>query len=235
MSKPSCIILGGPNGSGKSSAFAKLNLDGVWINADEIARDLRDSNDGKSRERRASEIVLRKVAEMIKKKRSFVFETTLSSQQSLRMMREAKESGFKVGLFYVALDNVEDNIDRVRQRVLKDGHDIQEADIRRRYQGSLSKLVDALKLADEVVLIDNSGLKPREVFTIVSGKVETFDIDEGKPLQKLFETKVLEAYTHPWGANLARGRDFGRAQSGDTLEERLARLVKTTLTRKKRE
>ncbi|MBP2450021.1 zeta toxin family protein [Rhizobium leguminosarum] len=194
MSKPSCIILGGPNGSGKSSAFAKLKLDGVWINADEIARDLQNSDDGKSRERRASEIVLHKVAEMIETKTSFVFETTLSSQQSIRMMRDTKAAGFAVGLYYVALDNVETNIERVRQRVLKGGHNIPEADIRRRYQGSLNKLVDALKLADEAVLIDNSELEPHEVFTIASGKVETFDIDEDKPLHKLFEEKVREAY-----------------------------------------
>lgn len=48
MSKPTSIILGGPNGSGKSSAYAKLQLDGAWINADEIAKELTGSSDGRA-------------------------------------------------------------------------------------------------------------------------------------------------------------------------------------------
>ena len=98
MPELSCILLAGPNGSGKSSAFPKLNLEGEWINADEIARALPDTNDGRSKERRASEAALRKIADMIKTRQSFVFETTLSSQQSLRLMRDAKAAGFTVGL-----------------------------------------------------------------------------------------------------------------------------------------
>lgn len=37
---PICTILAGPNGSGKTSAFGKLNLEGEYINADEIAKTL---------------------------------------------------------------------------------------------------------------------------------------------------------------------------------------------------
>lgn len=194
MPELSCIILGGPNGSGKSSAFAKLKLEGVWINADEIAKTLPESDDGKSKERRASEAALRKIAEMIETRQSFIFESTLSSQQSIRLMREAKAAGFKVGLYYVALDSVETNVERVRQRVLKGGHDIPETDIRRRHKGSLDKLTEALRIADEVILMDNSGLRPREVFEIRSGVVQSFDIDDRQELHRLFAAKVCEAY-----------------------------------------
>ena len=58
----------------------------------------------------------------------------------MRMMRAAKAAGFKVGLYYVALDSVETNVERVRQRVLKGGHDIPEENIRRRHDGSFEKL-----------------------------------------------------------------------------------------------
>lgn len=194
MPELSCILLAGPNGSGKSSAFPKLNLEGEWVNADEIAKVLPDIDDGKSRERRASEAALRRIAELIEARQSFVFETTLSSQQSLRLMRDAKAAGFTVGLYYTALDSVETNIERVRQRVLKGGHDIPEGDIRRRHRGSLAKLSEALKIADEVVLVDNSGLEPHEVFVITSGEVQSFDIDDTQELHHLFSTKVCEAY-----------------------------------------
>ncbi|PDT27519.1 hypothetical protein CO660_22730 [Rhizobium sp. L9] len=194
MPELSCIILGGPNGSGKSSAFAKLKLEGVWINADEIAKALPEFDDGKSKERRASEAALRKIAEMIETRQSFIFESTLSSQQSIRLMREAKAAGFKVGLYYVALDSVETNIERVKRRVEKGGHDIPEADIRRRHKGSLEKLTEALRIADEVILMDNSGLTPREVFEIRSGVVLSFDIDDRQELHRQFSAKVCEAY-----------------------------------------
>lgn len=194
MPELSCVILGGPNGSGKSSAFAKLKLEGVWINADEIARALTEATEGKSKERRASEAALRKIAEMIETRQSFIFESTLSSQQSLRLMREAKAAGFTVGLYYVALDSVETNVERVRQRVLKGGHDIPEGDIRRRHKGSFEKLTEALRIADEVILMDNSGLEPHEVFAISSGVVQTFDIDDSQELHVLMSAKVCEAY-----------------------------------------
>jgi hypothetical protein len=131
---------------------------------------------------------------MIETRQSFVFETTLSSHQSLKLMRDAKAAGFTVGLYYVALDSVETNVERVRQRVLKGGHDIPEGDIRRRHKGSFEKLTEALRIADEVLLIDNSGLEPHEVFAISSGVVQSFDIDDSQELHVLMSARVCEAY-----------------------------------------
>ncbi|WFR97505.1 zeta toxin family protein [Rhizobium tumorigenes] len=193
MSQPSCIILGGPNGSGKSSAYAKLKLEGVWINADEIAKELTGASDGRAAAMAAGRAAIRKLAEMIETRTSFVYETTLSSQQAINLMRDAKAAGFSVGLYYVALDSVETNIERVRQRVEAGGHDIPDDDIRRRYVGSLDKLGAALTHADEALLMDNSGLEPHEVFRISAGEVTAFDIDDENELHKLYVAKVCEA------------------------------------------
>jgi predicted ABC-type ATPase len=194
MPELSCILLAGPNGSGKSSAFAKLDLEGVWINADEIANAMPAIGDGKSTDIQAGRAALRYIAEMIETRQSFIFETTLSSQQSIRLMREAKAAGFMVGLYYVALDSVERNVERVRQRVLKGGHSIPEENIRRRHKGSFANLTAALMVADEVVLIDNSGLEPHEAFVISSGEILSFDIDDSQELHGIFSDKVCEAY-----------------------------------------
>ncbi|MEB2848125.1 hypothetical protein GAO09_08595 [Rhizobiales bacterium RZME27] len=194
MSQPSCIILGGPNGSGKSSAYAKLKLEGVWINADELAKEITGTNDGRAAAMAAGRAALTKIREMIETRQSFVFETTLSSQQSINLMRDAKAAGFSIGLYYTALDNVELNIERVKRRVEKGGHDIPEADIRRRYAGSLNKLSDALKLADEALLIDNSGIEPREIVMVRAGEVLSCDCDEQNGLHDWLIESVCRAY-----------------------------------------
>ena len=98
--QPLCIILGGPNGSGKSFAYVKLKLDGVWINADEIAKDLTGANVGRAAAMAAGREALRRLAEMVETKTSFISETTLSSQQAINLMRDAKAAGFSVGLYY---------------------------------------------------------------------------------------------------------------------------------------
>ncbi|WP_208245886.1 zeta toxin family protein (plasmid) [Rhizobium sp. T1470] len=98
MPELSCILLAGPNGSGKSSAFAKLDLEGVWINADEIAKAIPSGHDGRSTDMQAGRAALLKIAKMIETRQSFIFETTLSSLQSIRLMQEAKAAGFTVGL-----------------------------------------------------------------------------------------------------------------------------------------
>lgn len=181
MPELSCILLAGPNGSGKSSAFAKLDLEGIWINADELLRRYPHTTMANRSTCRLAEPHL-KVAEMIETRQSFIFETTLSSVQSIRLMQEVKAAGFTVGLYYVTLDSVKTNIERVRQRVLKGGHDIPEENIRRRHKGLLLKLTEALRIADEVLLIDNSGLVPHEVFAISSGVIQSFDIDDSQEL-----------------------------------------------------
>ncbi len=82
----------------------------------------------------------------------------------------------------------------MKRRVEKGGHDIPEADIRRRHKASLEKLAEALRIADEVILMDNSGLTPHEVFEIRSGVVQSFSIDDRKELHRLFSAKVCDAY-----------------------------------------
>ncbi len=83
-------------------------------------------------------------------------ETTLSGNTYLKMMSRAKAAGYRVQLLYVGTENVDINLQRVRQRVRKGGHDVPEEDQRRRYPRSLANLERALALADEAILFDNS-------------------------------------------------------------------------------
>lgn len=87
-------------------------------------------------------------------------------------MRDAQRMGYRTYLVYVALGDPELHIERVRLRVLQGGHDIADADIRRRYFRSLHRAPEALQIADEAVVLDNAGLHPVRKLLLRKGIVE---------------------------------------------------------------
>jgi predicted ABC-type ATPase len=91
---------------------------------------------------------------------SFTLETTLAGHGATMIMCKAKKAGYRTFLVYVALGDPELHIERVRLRVSQGGHDIPDVDIRRRYARSLIRAPAALRLVDEAVVLDNSGLHP---------------------------------------------------------------------------
>jgi len=90
---------------------------------------------------------------------SFLVETTLSGNTYLRMMVRAKRLGYLVVLLYVGTSSVSINLQRVRNRVEKGGHDVPEEDQLRRYPRSFANFRKAFELADEVIVFDNSTSK----------------------------------------------------------------------------
>ena len=63
---------------------------------------------------------------------------------------------FNVALVYVGTSSVEINIARIARRVIGGGHNVPDADVRRRYERSLSNLVIAAHRADFLIVFDNS-------------------------------------------------------------------------------
>jgi predicted ABC-type ATPase len=101
--------------------------------------------------------ILRRAQELLDANQSFAVETTLSGHTYLRMMADAKRRGYEVSLIFAGTERIEINLDRVAQRVLFGGHEVPEADQRRRYPRSMKNLQKALELADNAILFDNSG------------------------------------------------------------------------------
>lgn len=87
------------------------------------------------------------------------------------MMRQAKSAGFRIQLLYVALSSPELHIQRVRLRVSQGGHDVPDEDILRRYARSLAHAPEAMRLADEAVVFDNSGLDRQRMLEIRKGRI----------------------------------------------------------------
>lgn len=158
MSRPTFTVIAGANGCGKSS-LTRLNRDifhGLpLLDPDAVALTLQ-SDPGTSSALAAGRHVLAEASECLQSRRSFAVETTLSGKNYLQMMIEARELGFEVVMVYIGTSSPDINVARVANRVRKGGHDVPEADIRRRYQRSLRNLPIALARADYALLLDNS-------------------------------------------------------------------------------
>jgi len=99
---------------------------------------------------------LERLGKLISDRQNFSYETTLSSNQSVNLMRTAKAAGFQIELAYVLLRSPELHLARIQSRVAQGGHDIPPRTVLRRYQRSLARLADALRLADQVIIYDNT-------------------------------------------------------------------------------
>jgi predicted ABC-type ATPase len=86
----------------------------------------------------------------------FAIETTLGGNTMSRMLAGAASLGIEVRIWYVGLASAQAHIDRVRQRVRSGGHDIPEADIRRRWRHSRLNLVQLLPVLTALRVYDNS-------------------------------------------------------------------------------
>lgn len=88
----------------------------------------------------ASRLMLDCVRQMVAKRMSFAVETTLAGRAYLRMIREWQSFGYQVELIFLQLPSAEMAVERVRHRVAQGGHDIPEADIRRRFDRGVYNL-----------------------------------------------------------------------------------------------
>ncbi|HLR51650.1 MAG TPA: zeta toxin family protein [Candidatus Avamphibacillus sp.] len=156
--KPMFYVFAGNNGSGKSTIrnllIDKIGVD-INIDPDSIARRI-DPLNPESKRVSAGKEVIKSVYKHIKEGTDFSLETTLAGGNAIRQMLKAKEQGYKITMFYVALDDVNQNINRVAMRVKNGGHDIPTEDIIRRNKTSFDQLYRYAHIIDTLVMIDNS-------------------------------------------------------------------------------
>ena len=158
---PQLQVIAGVNGAGKSSIIgaAIREFGGDYYNPDEAAMALRAANPGMDQTTANATAWLHGKHELqkaIARHLDFAFETTLGANTMPRKIEEAGAAGFEVRMWFVGLANPDLHIARVRLRVSKGGHDISEADIRRRYKNSRLNLVRLLPVLTELRVFDNS-------------------------------------------------------------------------------
>ncbi|MCK0470380.1 zeta toxin family protein [Halalkalibacter sp. APA_J-10(15)] len=184
--KPIFFVFAGNNGSGKSTIrnliIDKIGID-INIDPDAIARRIDPENPEKNRVSAGKEVI-KSVNKYIKEGKDFSIETTLAGKNAIKQMQKAKEMGYEITMFYVALNNVHQNIERVAMRVKNGGHHIPTEDIIRRNKTSFKHLYDYAYMIDNLVLIDNSEEDGEIVLEVNNGFIT-------------YEATYLPEWTHP--------------------------------------
>ena len=169
--KPRLLVIAGPNGSGKSTVTKGLPLIGLYVNADEIKRvsgctDLEAAQEAEQ---------LREL--LLARRADFAFETVLSTDRNLSLLRRAKEAGYEICAVFVLTSDVEINARRVQERAAAGGHDVPEDKIKSRYGKSIRNLSPLVRIADKTRVLDNSGAEPRLICEGEGNAVRIWDND----------------------------------------------------------
>lgn len=172
LPRPQLWIIAGPNGSGKSSAYGMLAMDSpkdsVWIiNPDLLARRIAEHEKLSLNDANLQAVIRIEnwLYASIEAYQTIGVETVLSSDKYRNLVQFAKVRGFEINLIYVYLDEVELNIQRVRARFAKGGHDVPEDKIRERRLKSFDQFAWFFQAADNATVFDNSGAEPRLVIS----------------------------------------------------------------------
>ena len=155
--KPEIIVFAGPNGSGKSTITRMANIIEPYINADDIKKatycsDLEAAADADNMRNAFME-----------KKQSFTFETVLSTDRNLKLLKKAKEKGYFIRCVYVLTALPAINVNRVAIRAAAGGHDVPKDKIISRYNKALDLIPELIKICDILHIYDNSD-KPYRIF-----------------------------------------------------------------------
>lgn len=163
LAPPVLIFLAGPNGSGKTTFFEEYleRLGLPYVDADRIARVVRRGDPTASSDdidRRAFAAAERLRTALVEARLSFCTETVFSDpvRAKLRFLEEARTHGFTIFLIFIGLESPVLSVARVKQRAEHGGHDIPDEKLHARFPRTLKNLGDAVKIADEAFLFDNS-------------------------------------------------------------------------------
>ena len=184
--KPNVYIIAGPNGVGKTT-FAREFLPHFadcknFINADLIAAGVSPFSPDAAAFR-AARLFLIEIDRAIERGHDFAFETTLSGRHHLNLIRNLRDHGSTVHFFFLWVRNAELALERVRDRVLKGGHNVPEAVVRRRYDRSLRNiLTNSRAFADSWTLFDNSGDSPMILASATQGELSIIRVQEYEAL-----------------------------------------------------
>lgn len=190
--KPVLIILAGAAGAGKTT-FYESKLKTVFPSLLKAsASPLEQSETNRER------------ARLLKAGQPFVYQDVAIDSQ---IIREAHDSGFDVKVFYIATEDPNLNMGRVLVRVNNGGAFASLARIPDDYAQSMKQLSDVKKVADDLILFDNTahGRGHRLVAHFQAGELRKLARSVPKWAQKVFG-KEFEKWQGLHERSLSRAR-----------------------------
>ena len=134
-----------------------------YVGADEIAASL-DPVAPESVRIEAGRQFIQTIDRFISNTQPCVVESTLSGRSFRNSITRAAKHGFEIAIVFVFVDSADVCVARVAERVRKEGHDVPESDIRRRYHRSIKNFWTIYReLADNWVVLYNGGSRLQDV------------------------------------------------------------------------
>jgi predicted ABC-type ATPase len=185
---PLAVFLVGANGSGKSSLRNYLNLSDIQTNIDpDVLNRVYRAKYPDNYQIEAGKQALKMYDDALKNGLNICLESTLAGRGTMQRVIAAKNAGYFTLAYYIGLNSVELNLERIAQRVARGGHDIPEHIVRRRFNESANNLVLIKDYLDEIHLLDNSEANFELQSSIIAKKKTTY-LRLSKPwAQKLIE------------------------------------------------
>ena len=141
---PQLRVIAGPNGSGKTTFVRKFLPRYVhiphFVNADLIAAWLSPFAPEQAA-LRAGRLMLEEIRRLADARQDFAFETTLSGRGYEPMLRQFRNQGYQIFIYFLWLPDVSMNLARVAGRVKQGGHHVPDEDVRRRYSRGIGNFL----------------------------------------------------------------------------------------------
>jgi len=158
MARPRLLVIAGPNGSGKTTATRGISIVGTYVNADDIKTATGCSD------LEAAQMAEHLREHLLEATADFTFETVLSTDRNLDLIRRANAAGYEITAVFVLTVDASINVARVRARVASGGHFVPEDKIRSRYERSLINIPTLIDICDTTIIIDNTRESPALIF-----------------------------------------------------------------------
>ena len=164
MTGAKLVVVIGANGAGKTTWARRhrRRLPLHFYNADSIAEGLGDANSPES-QARARALVDREIAERLRLRESFGFESTWSGASRPAIARDANARGYETHAIFLGTVAPAINIARVRTRVREGGHDVPTSEIVRRWTKAFENLLATWEVFDSIDVLDSTGETVRAV------------------------------------------------------------------------
>jgi predicted ABC-type ATPase len=158
---PQLLFVAGPNGAGKSTFSKELSEPGAVIfDVDKIVARIEAQSPDMPKKKvyeEATKEFFKQAIAAVEDKRHFTLETNFRDKNLVDIVAEFKRHGYTTNMIYLTLENIEQSIDRVNERVSSGGHYVDHETIKQNYDLGLQFLERYVESFDNLEIIDASG------------------------------------------------------------------------------